>query len=357
MIMKRLITIYLVIGLVAAISNMAAADVTIPFDPDWLIQQYPSSEPTVGDTFDTQLNARRLVEPPGGYQTPYYASDPDLKGYANYVRWANSLGAGEGISSFQTVLRPTTSPFWGRTVVVNPAGPAPTATVAAGWTAAVTAVGPGLGWVIDWTRTTGSYINMSSTIGEFSFTAPLYEDNGDGVYGAGDTPVGVGDAVRLVFGSYNTWAGYIDSESPGHYGYGKYSAADTRTGVSESLTFDALGWSASPYGIDDDYYTGGVAWDKEDYVGGFEWPWIMAWKAPFGNEAAIAYALDHDGDVYYGDLYGVDTSSGIDTWGYYGPDGGYWGSAYQGTLNVETIPEPVTFALLGLGGLFLRRRK
>lgn len=354
--MKNLITICAVVGMFLTMSGVAQADATLTFDPDWLIQQYASS-PGPTDTFATQLNARRLVEPPGVYQTPY--PGPDSASYSNYVRWKNSLGAGEGISSFQLNLRNVTSSFWGRDVVVNPAGTTPTATQAAGWGSTVTATAEG--WVIDWTRTTGSYINSVSSIGDFGFTAPLYKDTGNGVYDAGDTPVGVGDISRLVFGSYNTF-GYTDNGGVA----GKFDAlADTITGHNGSLTFDSAGWAASPYspGINDDYYTGGVAWDKEGVVDpGYNWPWIMAWKAPFGNEAAIAYALNHGGDPYFGDVYGVD-GLGNRSWGYYGddgPTGTLWGSAYQGTLEVTAIPAPGAILLgsigVGLVGWLKRRR-
>jgi len=30
---------------------------------------------------------------------------------------------------------------------------------------------------------------------------------------------------------------------------------------------------------------------------------------------------------------------------------------YGGALEIHVVPEPITIALLGLGGLFLRRRK
>ena len=312
--------------------------ITVQFDPDALIQAYPTSAPGTGDTAATQLNARRLVEPPGGYNTYYSGGDYD---YRKYGRWANSLGVGEGIAKFELYLRDGTSPFWGRDVVVNPAGPTPTATQAPGWTSTVTQVtgAPGLqGWVIEWTRTTASYINSVSSIGDFSFTAPLYYDDGDTVYDADDTPVLPGDTVRLVFGSYNTWTGYADSEPHGTYGHDKFTAGDTIIGHNEALIFDASGWAASYYtvpSVEDDYYNGGVAWDKEFVVDpAYNWPWIMAWKAPFGNEAAIAYALNHGADPYFGDVYGVD-ASGNDTWAYYGDGPDYWwGSAYQGTLDL-----------------------
>ena len=57
----------------------------------------------------------------------------------------------------------------------------------------------------------------------------------------------------------------------------------------------------------------------------------------------------------------VITLAGAGSGGRYKATGGDWVNYSAGevlaTLDLETVPEPITIVLLGLGGLFLRRRK
>lgn len=226
--------IYPIIGVLAClfitVSAMATQGsvqpVTITFDPDSLIQAYPSVDQT-GEYKDVQLDARRLHQPwaTQWYETftnrnpAYVKSQPDS--YNTYMNWRDSLGAGEGIACFNTwYLGNDAVRSWGETIVMKP-GTDVTATTANGWNYRIidnpyALNGKSVQW---WTTDSSKYINISSKTDSFSLTAELYWDNNANGWDASDIAVVAGDNVRFWLGNINgdEQDFYINNIDPLHY--------------------------------------------------------------------------------------------------------------------------------------------
>jgi hypothetical protein len=78
------------------------------------------------------------------------------------------------------------------------------------------------------------------------------------------------------------------------------------------------------------------------FVAGMGVPWNEATDVDAGDW--LTFTISMMGGAQVGDTYSVDILTAN------------WGTP-AGSVIVEVIPEPMTIALLGLGGLFLRRRK
>lgn len=222
-----------VAALVMVLSVTVQADVTIRFDPDLLIQAYPSAAGTnvAGGRKVDQVDARRLHQPWATaplHETFYNPAAPQTQpdNYNTYMNWRDSLGAGEGIAMFNSwFLDNSIVRSWGETVVIKP-GTTVTGTAANGWNVRVIDKPYGLeGASVQWWTTDSSkYINTLSDIGEFSITADLYWDTNANGWDATDTAVAIGDSVRF-------WAGNLNGDDPEFY------RSDT-----QALYFDNLGW-------------------------------------------------------------------------------------------------------------------
>ena len=88
--------------------------------------------------------------------------------------------------------------------------------------------------------------------------------------------------------------------------------------------------------------------------------WLTTWHDPFGDEAhktSLSYSL--------GDLGLLDEFQNYAQDGYVGfgfdPDCHYYNGGISVTVDTETVPEPATFSLMGLGllggGIFRRCKK
>lgn len=232
--MRNMMTICAAAALVMVLAASAQADlVTIRFDPDALIQAYPSAAGAdeVGGRKVDQVDARRLHQPWATmplHETFYNPAAPQAQpeNYNTYMNWRDSLGAGEGIAMFNSwFLDNGAARTWGETVVIKP-GTTVTGTAADGWNVRVIEEPYGLGGasVQWWTTDSSKYINTVSDIGEFSITADLYWDTNGNGWDDTDAAVAIGDAVRF-------WAGNLNGDDPEFY------RDDT-----QALYFDDLGW-------------------------------------------------------------------------------------------------------------------
>ena len=104
--LTSLLTICAVVDLVVTMSTVARA-VTFQFNPDDLIQLYPSvagDEDLNGENKATQPNARRTHQPwaTSWYETFYNPAAPQTQpdSYNTYINWRDGLGSDEGISGF-----------------------------------------------------------------------------------------------------------------------------------------------------------------------------------------------------------------------------------------------------------------
>lgn len=217
--------------------NANAFAVTFLFDPNDLLDLYPSSagtSDTNGQNKATQIDARRLHRQwaTTWYETFYNPPAPQLQphSYNNYMNWLDGLGAGEGISGFNIwMLDNPAARSWGENVVWNPSGAAPqsTADAAGFWNTSIIANPWGPGWLAQWWTDNPLYYLRpgGQNIGNFSFSGSAYWDNNQNGYDITDPLVQIGESARIWFGALNS----------------------TDNGSQEwSVHFDNIGWGNRP---------------------------------------------------------------------------------------------------------------
>jgi hypothetical protein len=214
--MKKLALLLIAVGLAWAIGSWAqAAVVTIRFDPNDLVNLYPSNSSGLKET---QQDARRIHQQWGSnfYNTfsDYLASGHSQPSdYGTYVSWLNSLSAGEGIACFNSwFLNNPAASSWGEKVVSKP-GSVFYATAGDGWSVDYIVNPYNLGGTsAQWYTTDSSkYLRPGGAdIGIFSITADLYWDSGPSGWDANDKDVLPGDVIRF-------WLGCLNGDDPGFY--------------------------------------------------------------------------------------------------------------------------------------------
>ena len=257
--MKGLLPVVCAGALLLAATSVALGEVTFRFDPDDLIQRAPAAAGSnaPGGLKVDQPDARRTHQPWGTvYETFYNPANPkpQPQSYNTYMNWRDGLGANEGISGFNIwLLDNPNARSWGETTVWNPAGPAPTATAAPGWTASVIANPWGPGWLAQWwTSDPANYINTSSNRGQFSFSGTAYKDIDADGYDAGDPEVQINDIARIWFGALN----WTESDGGGGWIY------------DWGLYFDQNGWGSRDPNAGGPWLAGLVG--AEGYGSGYE---------------------------------------------------------------------------------------
>ena len=187
---------------IAATTTSAQADVlTFTFDPNDLIDQYEPGVPT------SSSNPRSVRL--GGYDA--YTGVANWSGSVDeieedYLAWRDDNGG--YIRCFNTWLADGgAAKQWGENVVIPP-GSMITATAAEGWTVEIIENPWRDGMLMaQWSTDDPAYYLKvgGADIGEFSFTADVYLDGGDGGYDEGDTPAPVGE--------YTIWLGGENGDS------------------------------------------------------------------------------------------------------------------------------------------------
>lgn len=130
--------------------------------------------------------------------------------------------------------------------------------------------------------------------------------------------------------------------------------ANGTDGTSDQLAWPVVGFRASPDGsaVWKVFNDESGAWDTLTDTAAFNTWYTLGIGLDGGN---IVYTIN--GDVVFTDTVvdpAVDSFKNVILQAYdFGTEGGYY--AYWD--NLSTVPEPATLALLGLGGLLLRKRK
>jgi hypothetical protein len=215
------VALFFTVLTLVAISVPPVSAVTFVFDPNDLIDLYPT---TAGNAKDpetykaVQPNARRIYRGIHWrshhscnntyYETFYNPAVPHKQpnDYNTYLNWLASLGTGEGISRFNIwLLTNPAAQSWGEQVVWNPNDPAPTGTAASGWNVDVITNPWGSGWRVEWyTNDPNNYLRPSGAdIGKFSFSGTAYWDDNANGYDLSDPEVQIGEIVRIWFEAGN----------------------------------------------------------------------------------------------------------------------------------------------------------
>ncbi|WP_022663675.1 PEP-CTERM sorting domain-containing protein [Desulfospira joergensenii] len=213
--MKKILLFISAIAIILAINGMAqATQVTLTFDPNDILDLYPSEagdENVAGETKATQVNARRYHKSWAStyYETFYNPAAPHDQStdYNNYLAWRSSLtDDGEGIAMFNTwFLDNPAVKSWGETAVAKP-GTEVSATAADGWTFRLIENPYGLGGTsVQWWTTDSTKLLQPGgvDISEFSFTIDLYYDTGTEGWDGSDVGVSIGDEIRFWVGGIN----------------------------------------------------------------------------------------------------------------------------------------------------------
>ena len=201
--MKKLITICAVVTMVMAISGMASAAVnTITFNGSDIVGYAPL---TVNNTGTPVIGDGKVDLSTGTIRTYNGATSGDP---VSFNAWLGSLGAGQGISSFNLWLQDGVtdqSAQWGETIALTSAYESITTFASAGWTASVyTLNGSAADWgptwagreLITYTADDAADYLRPGTTATFGFTADIYGfDGGTNPY---QMWVGSGDVVSTI---------------------------------------------------------------------------------------------------------------------------------------------------------------
>lgn len=254
--MKRILVFFVVATITLVAIGMAqATQVTLTFDPNDILDKYPTSvgdSNDVGETKATQENARRYHEDWGTtyYETFYNpaASHSQPNDYNAYLTWRNTLtSTGEGIAMFNTwFLNNPAAASWGETVVTK-RGSEVIATAADGWFYRFIENPYGLGGtsVQWWTTDLTKLLQPGGVdISEFSITLDLYHDTGASGWDASDVGVSLGEEIRFWVGAINGDDQYFYNQATqaifsDAYGTETYAVNDTRQGFEAILTATA----------------------------------------------------------------------------------------------------------------------
>ena len=136
---------------------------------------------------------------------------------------------------------------------------------------------------------------------------------GDSFYQPGQTSI-----VTVISDDTDDWTGYIGFEPTQHGVSG--CVATSNAGEDAVVTLDPYGWTG--------WYEIEAADDSEPFDS--VQPGVQFEISVFGGDAI--------GTIYTIDLYASDWTTLLDSWNVY-------------------VPEPMTISMLGLGGLFLLRRR
>lgn len=179
--MKRVDRLRLALGAGMAFSFFSAdahaVTARFDFNAGWLV-----APPYSGHMYDQSVGKQAIVLHNASNSTPSTsaATFTTSTSFARYERWANGLGAGEGLASFNINLRPDLSNVdnWGQFLRLTKWND-PTlfqATAGNGWNVAVVPAGDinSYGYTLSWwTTDNNKRIRANTDLAGFSFTVPV----------------------------------------------------------------------------------------------------------------------------------------------------------------------------------------